>query len=529
MTIVGGCVSCAGFVASAFSTSIVTMYCTFGIISGLGLGLCYVTAVVSIAYWFDKKRTLATSLGASGTGIGTFVYAPLTRLAISYYGWRGTVLLLAGTFLNMCVCGALMRDPDWWIEAQKSSRASSLCHDLDELKRMLEAGTMSNDYVRPPLTPIAEQSYHSLVNIPTFVESTDKVPPELVEHLLGKEQALRLANPGRILEERDKTKSKSLSGRLNSMSEGDANSPKSGREMTDVPEVIVDHFKTANSRSHVTRPWAHRLRNIRVHRNSVMYRGAILNMHKYRLTVSSCPDIFKNSMTTIAKEGAETWKDELVDLLEGMTDFSMFGDLHFLLMSLSTTLLFIWFIVPYFYLADYMTTLGYTEEKGSFILAAIGIANTFGMVIMGWVGDKPWLNVTKTYAGCLILTGLFTLIMPLVSGNMVTLTLASVGFGMFVSSNFSFTPTILVELIALDRFTTAYGLTLLCQGIGTLIGPPLAGWIFDLTQSWDLSFYMAGGWIVIAGVLMAVIPAVKTVRLWGSESQSESQSRSVTT
>jgi hypothetical protein len=40
-------------------------------------------------------------------------------------------------------------------------------------------------------------------------------------------------------------------------------------------------------------------------RNSVMYRGAMLNIHKYRLRASSCPDIYRNSMTTIAKENEE--------------------------------------------------------------------------------------------------------------------------------------------------------------------------------------------------------------------------------
>lgn len=36
-----------------------------------------------------------------------------------------------------------------------------------------------------------------------------------------------------------------------------------------------------------------------------MYRGAMLNIHKYRLRASSCPDIYRNSMTTIARETDE--------------------------------------------------------------------------------------------------------------------------------------------------------------------------------------------------------------------------------
>lgn len=116
MTCVGGLISATGFIISAHVKTIGLMYVTFGVIAGLGLGLCYVTAVVSIAFWFDKKRNLATGIGACGSGIGTFIYAPMTQYLIEEYGWRGTTLLLAGTFLNMCVCGVLMRDPDWQIE-----------------------------------------------------------------------------------------------------------------------------------------------------------------------------------------------------------------------------------------------------------------------------------------------------------------------------------------------------------------------------------------------------------------------------
>lgn len=46
------------------------------------------------------------------------------------------------------------------------------------------------------------------------------------------------------------------------------------------------------------------LKNMRVHRNSIHYRGAMLSTHRYRLKASSCPNIYRNSMTTIARENS---------------------------------------------------------------------------------------------------------------------------------------------------------------------------------------------------------------------------------
>ncbi|KAE8737829.1 hypothetical protein FOCC_FOCC016703 [Frankliniella occidentalis] len=266
----------------------------------------------------------------------------------------------------------------------------------------------------------------------------------------------------------------------------------------------------------VNTPPQHYLKNIRVHRNSVMYRGAMLNIHKYRLRASSCPDIYRNSMTTIARESDEKWYDHILEPFRGMVDFTMFLELHFLMMSLSTILLFTWFIVPYFYLADFMVDLNYKAEDASTLLSIIGVTNTIGMIVLGWAGDQPWMNVTKTYAFCLAMCGAATAAMPLCIGSWPLLVTASALFGVFFASTFSFTPVILVQLIPLDRFTLAYGLILLCQGIGNLIGPPIAGWLFDVTGSWYCSFYMAAGWIAVSGLLCYIIPITKNRRIIGN-------------
>lgn len=88
-----------------------------------------------------------------------------------------------------------------------------------------------------------------------------------------------------------------------------------------------------------------------------------------------------------------------------------------------------------------------------------------------------------------------------------------------------------MELITLEKFTNAYGLLLLVQGIANLIGPPLAGifsldekkklsqkidppnflfqgWIYDITNTYDLSFYIAGFFIGLSGLLLLVLPAL---------------------
>ncbi|XP_029178997.1 uncharacterized protein LOC114946580 isoform X2 [Nylanderia fulva] len=397
MTIIGGLVSGFGFILSIFSNTIEVMYLTFGVIAGLGLGLCYVTAVVSIAFWFDKKRTLAVGLGACGTGIGTFVYAPMTTYFINEYGWRGACLLLAGTFFNMIVAGTVMRDPEWWIlEQQKQDQAATKKSNVrsdgtvksngspsdefpgvEELRRLLRSDRAPEYFLQNLSTSIemadgAKRHTTSVVNLPTFVKRSEKVPLEVLESLLGNSRLYtvilenypslllcrslsdkhlqdstgeihnksgvtmsmrlkRATESKTIVDQRNKdtclastpapTK---LCSRKMSKKEIEGTNPLLAKEVTHTTVVPTERRRSVSKRyvevesqANVIRtdsiPWlrrqfstnTHYFKDIRVHRNSVMYRGAALNLHKYRLRASSCPDIYRNSMITLAKENEQ--------------------------------------------------------------------------------------------------------------------------------------------------------------------------------------------------------------------------------
>ncbi|XP_037035817.1 monocarboxylate transporter 14 [Bradysia coprophila] len=614
MTIIGGVLSGIGFVLASISTSIEMLYWTFGFIGGLGLGIGYVTAVVSIAFWFDKKRTFATGIGASGTGIGTFLYAPFTQWLIETLGWRGACLILAGTLFNICVCGSLMRDPDWMIESNRlDSRSqsmqtfsnSSVC--LDEIKKMLDSGTAketvldtlvtnynteANQQIPDPDEHLTKK-YRSELLLPTYLGAPDfdasgapqygsrrslrKKPEELItsrndmlavaipipqvnstkrnlastETLNASEKisfnenghfadrlSLNMSEPGD--HEFDHLNSNINTSRLSLQLESPVHktddmrnsfrgnsldilyekpTEKSTTQSQQLHDITIpipskrDHYK-ANKRAHPLQNgdlkrnthlrYSNYFRNMRIHRNSIHYRGAMLNTHRYRLRASSCPNIYRNSMTTLACEAEEKWYDSFVDIVKSIFDFSLFLDPKFAYFSVSTLLLFTWFIVPYFYLPEYMLKYGYTEEDAANLISVIGVFNTIGMIFLGWTGDQPWLNIPKTYAVCLVVCGVSVGLMPVFVENSILMIALAILFGITFASSFSFTPIILVRLVNLDDFTCAYGLVLLVQGVGNLVGPPIAGLCFELSGIWDYAFYAGGFFISLSGVFVFI-------------------------
>lgn len=124
------------------------------------------------------------------------------------------------------------------------------------------------------------------------------------------------------------------------------------------------------------------LKDIKMHRRSLTYRGAMLNINRYRLRASSCPDIYRNSMTTIAKTKlvwyAGLW--EFWDLIVDMLDFSHFADSRFLLFAISNFLLHTWYDVPYVYLTDNAIEMGFSQTDASILISVIGITNMGGEV-----------------------------------------------------------------------------------------------------------------------------------------------------
>jgi len=56
-----------------------------------------------ITQYFDKKRPLVTGIAIRGSGIGTFIFAPLTDWLLTTFSWQTALLILGGICMGNCV------------------------------------------------------------------------------------------------------------------------------------------------------------------------------------------------------------------------------------------------------------------------------------------------------------------------------------------------------------------------------------------------------------------------------------------
>ena len=65
--------------------------------------------MIIIPDYFDKKRGIATGITMAGSGVGSFVFAPLIGLLIESNGWKFAMSICACIIFQSCVFGALLR------------------------------------------------------------------------------------------------------------------------------------------------------------------------------------------------------------------------------------------------------------------------------------------------------------------------------------------------------------------------------------------------------------------------------------
>lgn len=164
--------------------------------------------------------------------------------------------------------------------------------------------------------------------------------------------------------------------------------------------------------------------------------------------------------------------------------------------------------VPFVYIVDMAQNDGIDASSATFLLSIIGIVNTFGRIICGYIADFPSVDALFLNNVCLVIATVAVGATPLFS-TYSGYVLVAIVFGIAISGYISLTSIILVDLLGLDKLTNAFGLLILFRGAATVVGSPLAGGLYDATQSYAIPFFVAGGLFGLSAVFSFLAPLLK--------------------
>ncbi|XP_051968908.1 monocarboxylate transporter 3 [Xyrauchen texanus] len=130
--LIGGLLASGGMIGASFTTNIIQLYLTAGVITGLGLALNFQPSLIMLGSYFDKRRPLANGLAAAGSPVFLSALSPLGQVLLNRYGWRGGFLIMGGLLLNCCICGTVMR-PLKCKERRTMAKGEAYSQELKEM------------------------------------------------------------------------------------------------------------------------------------------------------------------------------------------------------------------------------------------------------------------------------------------------------------------------------------------------------------------------------------------------------------
>ncbi|XP_068589808.1 monocarboxylate transporter 5 [Cebidichthys violaceus] len=428
-SITGALLVSGGFLLSIFANSVVFLYISMGVIVGIGFALLYQSFSVVTALYFRRRLATAYAIGRSGMGL-TFALAPFTQLLLDKYAWQGAMLILGGLMLNLVATGMLLRPI--YVKPSVSNPTSS---PIQKSPAASLKSSSEKEYTKSCLNGSSHLS--NGISKADSLPSPPSLPPPLPH--------------------------------------GD-------------PENLGGQG-TQGPQDHSVNPELTRL----------VLNG--VNGHEPHHDLGQCkptsPDISSelngsmNGSTTVGFPSHASTPSEVTIRKTKVLDFSLLKDPFFCIYTWSLVFSQLAYFIPYFHLSARARTLGINAMDASFIISVAGITETIAQLASGWVTDKNLFHKYHYHKAYLILCGLVNLLSPLAT-SYILLMFYAIFFAIFCGGYMALLLPVLVDLVGAEKLNNSMGFSMFFVGLGCLTGPPLAGFLYDYTQTYDCSFYLAG-------------------------------------
>jgi len=534
--IFGAILSWASFSLSVMSPNVAVLLLTYGIMGGLGLGMIYLPAIVSVGFYFERRRALATGISVCGSGVGAFVMAPLVSWLVETYDWQATVLVLAGLCLTCAVFGGLMRPLEEVIVPINRRRSSVLTMELPDGTKVPSFGISPNHSFKAiPLI----QSVATMEKIAEVVEEEEVYEEAERNEEKGKKKKILFVE-GDLLQARREARERRLSERRLSrnMTATYLQPVRQDSFLFSAPSVKSFHGSASVTR--LARPMSRKdifyagsikhlnededVHELRTNRDSLISLGRRKSLRPDQMVMTRSfllVDDNKNRIKEIDTYEEATTTNEtngFLYLLKSMMDPKLLTDKKFLLIGISNFFGFLGFYIPFVYLPSMAGDKdGIEKDEAAFLLSIIGISNTIGRVFTGLISDLACVDSMFVVNVSLVLSSISLFSMPFLD-DITSFSVISALFGLFIAAYIALTSIVLVDFCGIENLTSAFGLLVVFRGISSIIGPPLAGVVYELTSSFDISFFLAGSFLMVSALFSI---SADIVRRCGSSKDQE--------
>jgi len=183
----------------------------------------------------------------------------------------------------------------------------------------------------------------------------------------------------------------------------------------------------------------------------------------------------------------------------------------FLILGVADMLSTLSIYIPYTHLPSAAEARGISSSMAAMLISTVGVSNTIGRLVSGWMSDQPWGHPMVTITSAITAAAPCLFIMSFVSQFwLLIITCAVFGFstGIWVSA----IPPALIRLLGQPSLSTAFGLLTFSRGTAALGGPPLAGVVVDMFDDKGIAMVVAGVGMSLSCVIFTMVMLINKRR-----------------
>jgi OFA family oxalate/formate antiporter-like MFS transporter len=156
--------------------------------------------------------------------------------------------------------------------------------------------------------------------------------------------------------------------------------------------------------------------------------------------------------------------------------------------------------VPFVHLVPFAQDHGIEQTRAALLIAMIGAGSTFGRFFLGGVADRIGRTafLVVTYIGMTVAMAIW-----IVAESFAALALFAVVLGLFYGGWVAVLPAVVMDRFGGVNLSAIIGVLYTSVAVGTLIGPSVAGFLFDMTHSYRSAIIAS----VLANLVAAAIAA----------------------
>lgn len=219
------------------------------------------------------------------------------------------------------------------------------------------------------------------------------------------------------------------------------------------------------------------------------WRGAMLILGALQLNLCLCGALLRpldihhppQELTAEEKELVDDRPDSNQHLKRKIiryVDYTLIGNVRFMVYSVFGVFAALGFFAPSLFLVPYARSKGVEEYQAAALMSISAALDLLGRLLFGWVANLRLVETIHQLLVTVLMLGVVLLLCPL-AVTFTHLALFSAGYGLVFGATVAIHITVLAEVVGVEKLGSALGFFMLIRSSGGLLGPPLAGEIFN--------------------------------------------------